>query len=106
MRKWSDVRADMHMVRAVAQTDESRSAIWARRLADIPRPRVSWCPITRKWVLSRDGRPHNCDRNWKLDEAFRHQHDAMTEGARVYRERALAARATFDRARVARDDPR
>jgi len=72
-------------------------AVWARRRDAVPRPRVSWCALTRKWVLTLDGRRHECSRAWKLDEAFRYQHDAMTEGARAYTARVQAAWEQFER---------
>lgn len=74
------------MVRQPSEEDE-RLFAFRRARARIPRPRISWCPNTRRYVLSRDGRRHTCGRNWKMDEAFRYLSDAMDEALLSYRER-------------------
>lgn len=62
---------------------------WRRhRRHEITKPRVSWCAMTRKWIVSPDGRRHTCSASWKSDVAFRRWPDAIREALLIYRDRA------------------
>jgi len=52
-------------------------AMYARRVATSPRPRVQLCRLTRKWVVTYDGRRHDCGVRPYRDEAFGAWYRAM-----------------------------
>lgn len=95
MRNWREVLADIQAARHAGDPAEWE-VIWARRRDNVQRPRVSWCALTRKWIVAPDGHRHRCGASWKADVAFRSWADAMSEANDLYRERLTVARAQFE----------
>lgn len=57
------------------------------------KPRVTWCDLTRKWIVVPSGRRHVCSYSWKPDQAFRFWADAMAEANAAARSRIAIVRA-------------
>lgn len=62
------------------------------------KPRVSYCPVVKTWIVNATGARHICSTDTNPNEiAFRYRRSAIEEGNDIGRERLRAALAVASR---------